>query len=83
MNPFGSIQLVVDPLLGPYQFRFPRSKKRRIHKKYTQNRLNWRGPETDTAFKVGNTLIVSPATMHNLNKIIEEDNAYIAGFAQV
>ena len=41
------------------QYRFPKSKKKRIRKKWKNRGENYRMEETHTAFKVGNTLVVS------------------------
>lgn len=42
------------------QFRFPRSKKRRIRKKWTRDPRNWRSVEVDVAYMICGRLVLGP-----------------------
>lgn len=54
------------------QFRFPRSKKNRIRKKWIKREANFRS--TPCAFQVGGTLIVHPSIYSQLELDIERKN---------
>ena len=43
------------------QYRFPRSKKARIRKKWARRPQNWKSIARDQVFKVGNKLVCSPS----------------------
>lgn len=58
------LHVLVNPNLPPdKQFRFPRSKKKRIRRKWAKDKRNIRRGE-DVAFRFGDKLMVSPA-MYN------------------
>lgn len=50
------------------QYRFPRSKKRRIRNKWKKNKNNWR-PITNRAFKYGGKILCHPIFAAELRKI--------------
>ena len=50
------------------QVRFPRSKKRRIRKKWAKRPENWRSVPQDKAYQIGDTLVMHPAMLERLKK---------------
>ena len=50
------------------QVRFPRSKKRRIRKKWAKRRENYEERRTELAFRMGNQLLVSQRTYDALKE---------------
>ena len=58
--------LVSTSLIEFYQFRFPKSKKKRIRKKWSKRKENYR--EKLKAVKLGDTLYVSPSYFEVLKK---------------
>lgn len=58
---FFGFNVIVDPLLPRFkdrQYRFPRSKKKRIRKKWANNDRNFRQVRTDDFFIIGGDTIV-------------------------
>ena len=62
-------RIYVDAKLGWKQFRFPRSKKKRIRKKWEKDRRNWKHTSDMKAHKIDDMLVVSPEFMEELKKI--------------
>lgn len=58
--------LVSTSLIEFYQFRFPKSKKKRIRKKWSKRKENYR--EKLKAVKLGDILYVSPSFLEVLKK---------------
>lgn len=52
------------------QFRFPRSKKRRIRKKWSKQPWNYRMVPRDYCYQIGNQLLVSPGLMAKIAREI-------------
>ena len=48
------------------QFRFPRSKRKRMQKKWAKNPINWKEVETNGAYLLHDTLLVKPETYRAL-----------------
>ena len=48
------------------QYRFPRSKKARIRKKWARRPQNWKSIAHSQIFKVGNKLVCSPSILAKL-----------------
>lgn len=74
----GGVPVYIDDLLGwesrSEQVRFPRSKKRRIRKKFAKDGRNYRVRkwQEPVAYKMGGMLVVNSAMMLKL----EEDGGY-------
>lgn len=49
------------------QFRFPRSKKKRIRKKWANRQENWR-PDIKRAYQIGDSLICHPIFAQRLRE---------------
>ena len=63
-NPFCGIPIIENMYMceaEEYQYRFPRSKKARIRKKWARRPQNWKSIARDQVFKVGNKLVCSPS----------------------
>ncbi len=65
---FGTVELLPNPIVTPAmreQFRFPRSKKKRIRKKWRKRRENWRA--MSVAYRLpGGQLIMHPSVYAQL-----------------
>ena len=55
-----------------WQARFPRSKKRRIRKKWSRNRANWTSKRTPLAYQIGDTFVCAPEIVEQLRAISVE-----------
>lgn len=65
-------------LEGPrVQFRFPRSKKVRIRRKWAKNPRNWRGTADPKIYKMGDTYYMHPDTWEKVQREIERENRRI------
>ncbi len=53
------------------QFRFPKSKKARIRKKFRKNPLNWRYFPSPTVYRMGNVIIGHPVTLKKIRQEVE------------
>ena len=55
LSTFSGLKVIVDSRIGAerYQFRFPRSKKTRIRKKWRRNPTNWRVRHKPTIIQMG------------------------------
>ncbi len=49
-----------------FQYRFPKSKRRRIRKKWQKDPKNWRTVPDDMIYLMGNRAICHPATLEKL-----------------
>lgn len=75
---FGGIEVHVVPWLTPKrwtQVRFPRSKKRRIRKKWSKNRRNFAVIETNLAeaYTMGGRIYVSQPMYEKLKQVTNLD----------
>lgn len=53
------------------QWRFPRSKQRRIRRKWAKSRRNWRSVEVyPNGYMFGGTLVVSPGTFARIQALL-------------
>ena len=63
-NPFCGIPIIENMYMceaEEIQYRFPRSKKARIRKKWARRPQNWKSIARDQVFMVGNKLVCSPS----------------------
>ena len=68
-NPFCGIPIIENMYMceaEEYQYRFPRSKKARIRKKWARRPQNWKSIARDQVFNVGNKLVCSPSILAKL-----------------
>ena len=66
-NPFrGIIENMYMCEAEEIQYRFPRSKKARIRKKWARRPQNWKSIARDQVFWVGNKLVCSPSILAKL-----------------
>lgn len=61
-------ELCVEPI----QFRFPRSKKKRIRAKWTKNQNNWK--DRPKIVRMGNTILAHPSYRLAINQMVDEAN---------
>ena len=66
----GSSTSVVSPTKWMVQIKFPKSKKRRIRRKWSKNPLNFAIRSDDLTYQLGNTLYVSKETFEKLKKMV-------------
>lgn len=70
MFPLDGLKIVTSNYLTKrVQFRFPRSKKKRIRRKWAKQAKNWRNIDNGNAYQIGDTLIVPPSVYE---KIVEK-----------
>lgn len=65
----GSLDVYPSPLMVQkvrVQFRFPKSKKKRIRIKWAKRPENWKVADKHFAVQIGNKLMVSPAIYQKL-----------------
>ena len=60
------MQIVISHHLGREQFRFPKSRKRRIRSKWFKRDENWRYKEQ--IFQIGDTLYCDPASAERIRR---------------
>jgi len=67
-NPFCGIPIIENMYCEAeeIQYRFPRSKKARIRKKWARRPQNWKSIARDQVFMVGNKLVCSPSILAKL-----------------
>ena len=54
-------KFITDPYLSDrVQYKFPRSKKKRIRKKWAKNPKNWKNVPKLETYQIGDTLIMHP-----------------------
>lgn len=74
MNSFFGVPIFINNELGiehhRKQFRFPRSKKKRIRKKWSKQNKNFRSWTTQkaTAYKVNGSFVMNSKAFHELKK---------------
>lgn len=75
----GGLRVVTVPTSSPFcvsewaQFRFPRSKRRRIRAKWRKDRRNWKRIPTGEVYQIGDTLYMHPDMMAKLAEKIGRD----------
>jgi hypothetical protein len=68
---FNGMRIVVSELMADrVQFRFPRSKKKRMRKKWAKNPENWKYVPWDRAYRVGDTLHMHPQMFERLRRSV-------------
>jgi hypothetical protein len=75
MKTLYGINLIVSPSLAitdRVQFRFPRSKKARIRKKWSKRQENFKSVHRDQCFKMGNTIVCSPGFCAKIQKDLQD-----------
>lgn len=66
---FGRLQFISSPHMTTYvQYRFPRSKKKRIRKKWAKNSRNWRHEPMKVIWQMGDTVYAHPAVIDRIKK---------------
>ena len=55
------------------QYRFPKSKRRRIRKKWSKDSKNWRTIPDDKIYLMGNKAICHPLTLRKLREQTNEN----------
>ena len=69
---FVGFQFVSEPLLvDRKQVRFPRSKKRRMRKKWAKDVKNWRSEPSETFYRMGNVVYAHPAMIERLRRELD------------
>lgn len=70
---FGNIKVVASPMIVPdekfVQFRFPRSKKKRIRNKWKKKAKNYRFQEFERVLKMDDTIFVSQKVFEKFKQI--------------
>ena len=56
------------------QYRFPRSKKRRIRRKWQKDRRNWKSVPKLRAYQIGDTIYMHPDVLNRLTQEIARQN---------
>jgi hypothetical protein len=56
------------------QYRFPKSKRRRVRKKWKNDPKNWRTMPDDKIYIMGNRAICHPLTLRKLNETLSTNN---------
>lgn len=75
MNPFDGFEVYESEfLVVRKQTKFPRSKKKRIRKKWAKQDKNWTTTPLPTMIRMGFKLFAHPATIARLKKEINEEN---------
>ena len=73
-NLFG-LKVITDIyMVDRKQVKFPRSKKKRIRKKWAKNQDNYRWIPWDKVYQMGDTLIMHPSMLEKLKKQLNNDN---------
>lgn len=68
---YGLPVVTVDHMVDKVQVKFPRSKKRRIRKKWFKNKANWKVTPQLTVLRLRNVLYMHPARLEQLKKEFE------------
>lgn len=61
-------------LVKRVQFRFPKSKRRRIRKKWAKQSKNFKTIPLDEIYRMGNSFVMHPRMAERLRAKIQEDN---------
>lgn len=66
---FGGLALMPCPYMADYvQYRFPRSKKKRIRKKWSKDKRNWRWEPWKKAWQIGDMVFAHPSMIESIKK---------------
>lgn len=66
-NPYGGFQIVESKtLVIKYQYRFPKSKRRRIRKKWKKDLKNWKTKVDPQCYLLNNQIICHPEVAEKL-----------------
>lgn len=67
--------VVVSDLLGVerVQTRFPRTKRKRVRRKWEKDPRNWTTRHTKLMYRVGNTIVCSPTAYPDLLSVLREN----------
>ena len=68
---FGRVDIHVSRDLGHlerYQFRFPRSKRKRIQRKWAKDPRNWRTRHVPKVYNMGGRFVMDPISYRNLQR---------------
>ena len=80
---FEGIPVVLDPRMGKYiQVKFPRSKKKRIRRKWRKNHKNYAWVSDGQVYQMGGRLYMHPAMWERLKKEMNKRNDPIAAAKQ-
>jgi len=75
LGQLAGIKVFVDPhLQDRIQFRFPRSKKKRIRKKWAKQERNYKRIPSKSIYKIGDAIYVHPILYEQLKKTLEREN---------
>lgn len=70
LGPFLGIEIICSRLVPDektsWQYRFPRSKKRRIRRKWAKDLRNWKTEVKPVMYQMGNRIICSPTAYAQL-----------------
>ena len=68
---FTGLRIITDHQMADrVQFRFPRSKKRRIRKKWAKRQENWKAVPWPRAYQINGTLVMHPAMLAELERVV-------------
>ena len=70
-NNLAGFKVLTNPYMATTEYRqvrFPRSKKRRIRRKWAKQAKNFRTVDVANVFAMGNTLVMHPATLEKLKE---------------
>lgn len=69
------LKIIVDNCMADWkQVKFPRSKKKRIRKKWAKNRKNYRWVAWTTVYRIGNVIVMHPIMLAKLKKELDKRN---------
>jgi hypothetical protein len=70
-DPFYGLRIVTSVLMADReQFRFPRSKRKRIRKKWAKKAENWKCVPWEKAYQIGDTLHMHPQMAEQLRRAV-------------
>lgn len=77
-NPYGGFQIVESKtLVIKYQYRFPKSKRRRIRKKWKKDLKNWKTKVDPQCYFLNNQIICHPEVAEKLRyAMLTTNNSY-------
>ena len=76
---FYGLRIVVDSSMADrVQFRYPRSKRRRIRNKWAKRPQNWKTVPWDRVYQMGDVLMMHPAMAEKLRR---EASSHVRSFA--
>jgi len=70
--PYGGLQFVEQPWLSiNEQVKFPRSKRKRIRKKWRKNPKYWRKRPDPSVYRMGNMIVGHPIMIRRIKRELE------------